>query len=91
MIPQKYFNLRIQRRPEVLNIYGYSRTTLDSRIKDGLAPPSISLGGARAVGWLEHENNSIIAAMAAGQTQVEIKALVASFVEARKDMMEVFK
>jgi prophage regulatory protein len=83
--------LRVQRRPEVLNIFGYSRTTLNTRINDGLALPPISLGGARAVGWLEHENNSVIAAMAAGQTQDEIKSLVTSLVEARKDMMEVFK
>jgi len=88
---QKNFNLRVQRRPEVLHCYGYSRTTLDSRINEGLAPPSISLGGARAVGWLEHETNSVIAAMAAGKSKDEIRVLVSSLVQERKNTFGVFK
>jgi prophage regulatory protein len=83
-------HLKIERKPETLERYGISRSTFYTRIKDGLIPPTISLGD-RAVGSLEHETSAVIATMAAGQTQDEIKSLVTSLVEARKDMMEVFK
>jgi predicted DNA-binding transcriptional regulator AlpA len=46
--------LKIQRQREVLEQYGFKKSTLYTRIKEGLVPPAISLGGLRAVGCIEH-------------------------------------
>ena len=73
----------IQRRPEVLNRFGIGNTCLHNRIKQGLMPPPIPLGG-RAVGWLEHELDQVLAAMVAGKSQDHIKALVGHLVDQRK-------
>ena len=83
---QKRINLRVQRKKEALLCYGISNSTFHTRIKEGIIPPSISLGGSRAVGWLEHETNSVIAAMAAGQSKDSIKDLVISLIEQRKNL-----
>jgi len=77
-------NIRISRKPEELSRYGFSNSTFYLRIQQGLIPPPISLGG-RAVGWVEHENQAVLNAMIAGKTNEEIKALVISLVESRKD------
>ena len=55
---------RIVRLPEVKAMTGLSRTTLYDRMKDGLFPHSLSLGG-RAVGWLEDDITRWIAARVA--------------------------
>ena len=49
-------NLRIERRQDVLNKVRFSRSTLYSRIQQGLFVPPVSLG-RRSVGWLEHETD----------------------------------
>lgn len=79
--------LVLLRKPEVLNRLGLSRSTFYSRMADGILPKPISLGD-RAVGWLEHEINTVIAHMAAGKSNNEIKALVSSLVEQRQSMLE---
>ena len=78
--------IRYQKRPEVLNLYAVSNSTLCKRVSDGLFPPPIPLGGARAVGWLEHETNQVLAAMAAGKTASEVRKLVKDLVHARKTL-----
>ena len=60
----KAISLKIERRPAVLERIGLSRSTLHSRIQKGLWCPPISLG-ARAVGFLEHETDELIASRAA--------------------------
>lgn len=45
---------RILRLPEVKTSTGLSRSTIYSRISQGMFPKPITLGG-RAVGWLESE------------------------------------
>jgi prophage regulatory protein len=68
-------NFRIIRLKEVLDKIGFSRATLYKQIKDGTFPAQIPLG-ARAVGWLEHEVDSVISAMAIGKSDLELKQLV---------------
>lgn len=44
---------KIIRLPEVKNKTGLSRSSLYLRMSNGEFPKSISLGGGRAIGWLE--------------------------------------
>lgn len=78
--------LKIQRQREVLEQYGFKKSTLYTRIKEGLVPPAVSLGGLRAVGWIEHETQAVIAAMCAGKSQDEIKQLVAELIVKRGEL-----
>jgi len=83
--------LTIERRVDVLSRLKIGKTSLQDRINSDIFPPPIKLGGARAVGWFQHETTAMLSAMAAGRTKDEIKALVTSIVEARNGMPEVFK
>ena len=85
---EHYQQLRIERKPETLQRTGFSRTTLYTRVKQQLFVPPISLG-ERCVGFVSSEVDSVLAAMIAGQSKDEIKALVASLVEQRKNAVEV--
>lgn len=76
---------RIIRKPEVLNLLGFSKSTLHLRINEGLLPPPISLG-QRASGYIEHEVQAVLKAMIAGQSQEQIKQLVIELTEARKKL-----
>lgn len=76
--------LKISRKPEVLEATGFKKSTLYTRIKAGLMPPPISLGGLRAVGWIEHEIQAVIAAMCSGASQDEIKELVQELISRRQ-------
>ena len=51
-------------RPEVLERFGYGKTCLHSRVKSGLVPAPCQLGG-RSVGWIDHEIDVVISALAA--------------------------
>ncbi len=82
--------LKIERKPEVLNRTGFSRSTLHARIKQKLFVPPVSLG-ERAVGWVSSEVDSCISAIIAGQTKQEIKDLVSSIIESRKNNLEILK
>lgn len=75
-------NLKVLRKPDVLSLTGWSRSTLHVRIKENLFVPPISLG-ERAIGFLAHETNSVLGAMVAGKSKEQIKALVASLVAQR--------
>ena len=81
----EHTKFQIIRRPELLKQYGFSNTTLHNRIKAGLMPSPLSLGGLRAVGWLEHELNAVLAAMIAGKSEDHIRALVSHLVDQRKN------
>lgn len=74
---------KIVRRPEVLELLQISRSNLYSKIEQGLWPKPIQLG-ARAVAWLSNENEQVLAAIIAGQSQEELKQLVKTLEEARK-------
>ena len=79
-------NLSITRRPELLNRFGISNTCLHTRIHEGTMPPPISLGG-RSVGWLEHELDAVLAAMASGQNKEAIKQVIERMLKDRKKLM----
>lgn len=75
----------VKRKPLVLDQFGIGKTTLHNRILDGLLPPPIPLG-ARSVGWLSHELDQVLAFMAAGKSDDEIRSLVAHLVSLRKEL-----
>ena len=54
--------LTILRRRQVEKRVGLSRSPLYARIRAGTFPKQISLGGGKAVGWIESEIEAWIAA-----------------------------
>ena len=83
----KAISLKIERRPAVLERIGLSRSTLHSRIQKGLWCPPISLG-ARAVGFLEHETDELIAAHINGYSSDQLRELVINLVAERATLLE---
>jgi len=77
---------KIIRKPDVINITGFSKSTLYNRIKDGLFPPPISLG-ARAVGFVQSECDAILSAMIGEQTPEQIRQLVQELIQQRKQTL----
>ena len=73
----------IYRLPDVKTSMGLSRSTLYSRIKNGLFVKPILLG-ERSVGWLNSEVQALLNARVMGQSDAEIKALVADLESQRK-------
>jgi prophage regulatory protein len=76
---------RIVRKQETLEFLQISKSNLHIKISKGLWPKPISLG-ERAVGFLSTENEKVLAAMIAGQSEEEIKVLVKSLMNARKSL-----
>lgn len=76
---------KIVRKPETLEFLQISKSNLYLKINKGLWPKPISLG-ERAVGFLSTENEKVLAAMIAGQSEEEIKELVISLMNARKSL-----
>ena len=81
---------KILRRPAVLELFGFGNTCLHSRINDGLIPPPCQLGG-RAVGWFEHELETVLSAMAAGDSDIEVEQLVEQLIARRKQLSNDMK
>jgi prophage regulatory protein len=75
----------ILRLPAVLKVRGRSRSTHYLDVKQGLFTRPVSLG-ARAVGWPAYEVAMLNAARIAGQGDEEIRSLVASLEDARKEI-----
>jgi len=78
--------LTIERTTQLLERIGFSRSTLHERINAKLWCPPISLGG-RAVGYLRHESDELIAAYANEFSPEELRGLVAKLVIERKGLM----
>jgi len=78
-------DLQILRKPEAIKSFAFSKSTFQIRINDGLIPPPISLGG-RSVGFIKHELQAVLYAMAAEKTEQEIKLLVTSLITKRKQL-----
>lgn len=76
--------ITLLKKPEVLRIYGVSKSTLHNRINDGLFTPPVSIG-ARAVAWPSNEVESIAKAMIAGKSTEDIRMLVKILVEKRAE------
>lgn len=79
-------NCTLIRKAEVTSLLNISKSTLYSRINEGLLPPGISMGG-RAIGYVKEEYQTVIAAMIAGYTKQELKHLVQELVEARVELL----
>lgn len=77
--------LKIERKAEVLQRVGLSNATLHRRIKEGRFPPSINLGGVKAVGFISHEVDAFIIACAVGEDQ---KLVVADLIKQRKKLKQ---
>jgi prophage regulatory protein len=74
--------IRILRRPEVLNLTGWSKSTLYNRIESQQFVKSISLG-QRSIGFISYEVDAVIKAMFEEQTPEEIRSLVKELVANR--------
>lgn len=83
--PHTTFHFRIARKPAVFEQFGFGNTHLHNLINKGLMPPSINLGGARSVGFLQHELDQVLAFMVAGKSKDDIRALVSHMVDQRKN------
>ena len=70
------------RRPVVEQATGEKRSTIYRKIKLGLFPKPVQIGGAR-VAWPANEVQAIINARIAGKTDDEIKLLVEKLEAAR--------
>tara|TARA_R110001583_G_scaffold102172_1_gene248796 strand:- start:200 stop:463 length:264 start_codon:yes stop_codon:yes gene_type:complete len=81
--------ITIKRKSEVIARLGIGRSTLQSRINEGIFPPPITLGG-RSIGWLEHEVNEAIAALVLNQSHSEIKNHVTKIVGRRTELAKEF-
>jgi prophage regulatory protein len=79
--------LRFERKHEVLARLNLSKSSFHNRINNGLWVPPISLGD-RAVGFLKHETDQILASYIRGASNDEIKVLVISLVAARQNILE---
>lgn len=73
---------RILRKPEVIALTTLSKSSLYNRVRDGLMPPSISLG-ERAVGFIASEVHTVLDAMCQEQTPEQIKQLVKNLIASR--------
>mgnify|MGYP000034610118 len=73
----------ILRLPTVKSESGLSRSTIYSRIAQGLFTKQVSLG-PRCVGWPRHEIEALNAARIAGKSGEEIRELVAKLEAARQ-------
>lgn len=80
---------KILRKSDVIALTNLSKSTLYNRIKDGLMPPSISLG-ARAQGFIAREVYTVLDAMCQEQTPDQIKTLVRDLIANRKVSKGVF-
>ena len=74
------------RMKEMQNIYALGKTCAYERVKSGLLPQPISLGG-RSVGYPLSEVNTVLKAMIRGDSEEQIKALVIELTEQRKELV----
>jgi prophage regulatory protein len=73
---------RILRRPEILELTGWSKSTLYNRIESQQFVKSISLG-QRSIGFISYEVDAVIKAMFQEQTPEQIKELVTALIANR--------
>tara|TARA_R110002060_G_scaffold55797_1_gene66240 strand:+ start:1149 stop:1433 length:285 start_codon:yes stop_codon:yes gene_type:complete len=76
-------NLKIIRKPEACALAGLSNTSLFEQTRAGIFPPSISIG-ARAVGFISHEIQTVIAARSIGKSDDEIRLIVRALIKQRE-------
>tara|TARA_R110000737_G_scaffold351475_1_gene393854 strand:- start:19799 stop:20221 length:423 start_codon:yes stop_codon:yes gene_type:complete len=84
---QRVDNLKLIKKIEVLALIRISKSQLHVLINTGLMPPSVSIG-ERAVAFVQHEIQLVLAARVAGRSNEEIKQLVSDLVSSRQDIYE---
>jgi prophage regulatory protein len=80
---------RFLRLQQVRELLGLRTTAIYGRVASGLWPPSVALtrdhaGRARSVAWVETECRRVVAAMIAGASDDDLRALVAQMTAARQ-------
>lgn len=75
--------MQLLRRPAVLSKTGYSKSTHSEKIADGLFTSPVKIG-VRSSAWPDYEVDAINAAIIRGESEEQIKKLVAKLVESRK-------
>ena len=73
---------RILRRPEVLELTGWSKSTLYNRIESQHFIKPISLG-LRSIGFVSSEVNAVLNAMIQEKSPEQIKQLVQELIQQR--------
>jgi predicted DNA-binding transcriptional regulator AlpA len=73
---------RILRMPDVRRVFGFSTSTVQRHVAEGLLPKSIPLS-SQAVGWPEHEIAACSRAVIAGVPLDERRKLVQRLVASR--------
>jgi len=76
-------HLKVIRKSEAICLAGLSKTSIYEQSRSGLFPKPISLG-ARAVGYLEHEVLTLIAARSVGKSDNEIREIVKALILQRE-------
>ena len=83
---QAQSEVQIFRLAEVTSLSGLAKSSWYDRVKRGLLPQPISLGG-RAVGWVANEVKTVLKAMIRGDNEAQIKALVIKLTKQRKALL----
>ena len=78
--------LQIIRIEEASTLFGLARSSFYERMKQGLIPKQISLGG-RSVGWLLCEVTTVLKVWIRGDTEEEIKLLVIDLTKTRQKLL----
>ena len=86
MDTQEQSEVQIFRLPEVTSLSGMAKSSWYDRVRKGLLPQPVSLGG-RAVGWVASEVNAVLKAMIRGDNEEKIKALVIELTKQRKELV----
>jgi prophage regulatory protein len=87
MNEQQQSPLQIIRISEAAKLCGLAKSSFYDRVKNGLLPPSIGLGG-RAKGYVASEINTVLKAIISGKTEPEIQKLVAELTQKRQDLVK---
>lgn len=74
----------ILRLPQVTKRTGLSRSSVYLRVSQGTFPHPVKLGGARAIGWPEHDVDQVVDAYITGMSQEGLRQLVASLEAERR-------
>jgi len=79
-------SIKIIRSKEAMDLLGLAKSSFYDRVKQGLLPSSISLGG-RSTGWVDNEVRTVLRAMIRGDNPEAIKALVINLIEQRQYLL----
>jgi len=83
MNDQYQAEIKIIRIGEAANLFGMAKSSFYDRVKQGLLPSSISLGG-RSTGWVDNEVKTVLRAMIRGDNSEAIKMLVIKLTDQRQ-------